>query len=313
MQTLDIVTSTRNEVFNLPLLVESIFETMKTENYSWRLIVSDNSSTDGTWERIISLSNSYPNIIGLRLSKDFGFEASLTAALSQSDADLVLMMASDLQDAPPFIPKFLRKYEEGFDHVYQIVEKRPGVSRLRNLNSQIFYWFAEKFSDGTIQRNSSTYRLITGEVRDSLMQLEESNRFIRALVSWVGYNSVGIPLPRSERVKGKSKATTKAVFSYALKGIMANSTALLDFVGILGLVISVISFTATFTFSAIWILHGVPYAGFGTIAGTIFLGFGLIFLCLGVIAQYLSLVYQEVKNRPNFIIREKCINGKPKL
>jgi len=143
------------------------------------------------------------------------------------------------------------------------------------------------------------------------MQLEESNRFIRALVSWVGYNSIGIPLPRNERLEGKSKARTRTVFSYALKGIMANSTTLLDFVGILGLVVSLVSLTATVIFSAIWIIHGVPYAGFGTVAGSIFLGFGLIFLCLGVIAQYLSLVYQEVKNRPNYIIREKCGNGKP--
>jgi glycosyltransferase involved in cell wall biosynthesis len=304
MKTLDIVTSAKNESQNLVHLVKAIEKVMENEHYTWRVIISENASKDDTWEVVNSLAEKNPKVVGLRMSRDFGFEGAITAGLSHADADAVIIMASDLQDPPEYISIFLRMFEQGYDHVYQVVESRPGVSKIRNLNSTLFYLLAEKLSKGLIQRNSSTFRLISREVRNNLIQLEERNRFIRALVSWLGYNSIGISLPRATRVLGKSKANSRHVFSYAMKGILANSYSLLDFVGVFGLITSTISFIATFIFSFVWIFHGVPFAGFGMLVGTIFLGFGLVFLCLGIIAQYLSLVYEEIKARPNFVIRE---------
>jgi len=304
MKTLDIVTSAKNESQNLVHLVQAIEKVMENEPYTWRVIISENASKDDTWEVINSLAEKNPKVVGLRMSRDFGFEGAITAGLCHADADAVVIMASDLQDPPEYISIFLRMFEQGYDHVYQVVESRPGVSKIRNLNSTVFYLLAEKFSKGLIQKNSSTFRLISREVRDNLIQLEERNRFIRALVSWLGYNSIGISLPRAPRVYGKSKANSRRVFSYAMKGILANSYSLLDFVGIFGVVTSSISLIATFVFSIVWIFHGVPFAGFGMLIGSIFLGFGLVFLCLGIIAQYLSLVYEEIKARPNYVIRE---------
>ena len=304
MKTLDIVTSAKNESQNLVLLVNAIEKVMENEHYTWRVIISENASKDDTWEVINSLAEKNPKVVGLRMSRDFGFEGAITAGLSHADADAVIIMASDLQDPPEYISIFLRMFEQGYDHVYQVVESRPGISKIRNLNSTLFYLLAEKFSKGLIQRNSSTFRLISHEVRDNLIQLEERNRFIRALVSWLGYNSVGISLPRAPRVFGKSKANSRNVFSYAMKGILANSYSLLDFVGVFGVITSSISFIATFVFSIVWFIHGVPFAGFGMLIASIFLGFGLVFLCLGIIAQYLSLVYEEIKARPNYVIRE---------
>ena len=304
MPTLDIVTSAKNESANLTNLIKSIAEVLKDEKYSWRVIISENASTDNTWEVITTLVEEHENIVGLRMSKDFGFEGAITAALEYSNSDVVVMMASDLQDGPEHLTTFLRMYEQGYDHVFQIVNSRPGVSKIRNWNSALFYWFAEKFSNGLIERNSSTYRLITREVRESLLKLDERNRFIRALVNWLGFKSIGIAFPRKARIQGKSKAKSRHVFSYAMKGILANSYSLLNFVGLFGLITSGIAFITTLIFSIIWIVHGVPFAGFGILVGSIFLGFGLVFLCLGIIAQYLSLVYEEIKGRPNFIIRE---------
>lgn len=310
MQTLDIVTSAKNESTNIPKLWYEINQNMLSENYLWRLIIVENGSTDDTWEVISNLAKNNSKISGLKLSKDFGVDNAISAGLSHATADVIIMMASDLQDSPEFISKFLRKYEEGFDHVFQIVNSRPGVSNIRNFNARLFYFVARKFSDGLIVGNSSTFRLITGDVNKSLTKLGERNRFLRALVPWVGFKSIGIKLPRRARVHGTSKsANSKATFKYALRGILANSYSLLDVVGVLGISTSIFSLFLTVISSFVWIFHGVPFAGFGTIFGIISLGFGLILLCLGIIAQYLSLIYEEVKARPNYIISE-IVDGK---
>jgi dolichol-phosphate mannosyltransferase len=304
MKSLDIVTSAKNESKNINILVDEIRQYVDSDSYSWRLIIVENGSSDDTWEIISNLVRDDPKILGIKLSKDFGFDNAISAGLEFATADLIIMMASDLQDSPLFINKFLIKHEEGFDHVFQIVNSRPGVSFIRNTNARFFYFIASKFSNGLIQRNSSTFRLITQDVNKGLARLNERNRFLRALVPWVGYKSVGIELPRRERIHGKSKARSKATFKYALKGILANSYSLLELIGVLGISISILSLLLTIISSFIWIFHGVPFAGFGTIIGVISLGFGLTFLCLGIVSQYLSLIYEEVKGRPNYIISE---------
>jgi glycosyltransferase involved in cell wall biosynthesis len=302
MKTLDIVTSAKNESQNIQILVDEVCAIMEFENYLWRLIIVENGSSDGTWEMVTKMARENPKILGVKLSRDFGFDSAISAGLQLASADAIIMMASDLQDSPEFIPSFLRKYEEGFDHVYQVVSARPGVSVLRNFNSRLFYFIAGKFSKGLIKSNSSTFRLISQNVNVGLEGLDERNRFLRAIIPWVGFKSIGISLPRRERIHGVSKARSRATFRYAFKGILANSYSLLDVVGFFGIVTSISSLILTFVSSVIWISHGVPFAGFGTIVGLISLGFGLIFLCLGIIAQYLSLVYEEVKGRPNYII-----------
>lgn len=301
--TLDIVTSAKNEELNIPILYAQIRDVMVTERYAWRLIVCDNDSTDKTWSVIEGLAAKHENVSGFQMSRDFGFEASIFAAIKNSSANVVIMMTSDLQDPPDAIPNFLREYEAGFDHVYQIVSSRPGVSRLRNLNSKIFYFFANRFSGGLIVKDSSVYRLISRKMADALIQIDERNRFVRALLPWLGFRSKGIFIARKLRTSGDSKASSRVALKYAIKGVLSNSYSLLDFIGMLGLVVFGLASATLLGFLAVWIQVGVPFAGYGLIVSAIVSGFGLVFLCLGVMAQYLSLIYEEVKRRPNYVIR----------
>jgi len=290
-------------------LYEQIKMTMMTEDYDWRLIICDNDSIDNTWSVIEDLATKYDNISAFQMSRDFGFEASIFAAIKNSTADVVIMMTSDLQDPPESIPSFLREYEAGFDHVYQIVNSRPGVSRLRNFNSKVFYYFANHFSGGLIVKDSSVFRLISRNMANALVQIDERNRFVRALLPWLGFRSKGIVVERKLRIAGNSKASSRVAIKYAIKGVLSNSYSLLDFIGLLGLFVFGLSIVTLLGFFGIWMQIGVPFAGYGLVVSAIVSGFGLVFLCLGVMAQYLSLIYEEVKRRPNYVVRETSGKG----
>jgi len=305
LKTLDIITSAFNEEGNISELYDQLYYVLSREDqYSWSLIVCDNASTDGTWFEIQELCKRSNNVLGIRMARDFGFEGAIKAALDRSTADATVIMTSDLQDNPDEIPKFLRQFENGFDHVYQIVTSRPGSSRLRKMNSKLFYWAAGRLSKGQIKNNVSEFRLISRRLRNGLNELNERNRFLRGLVSWVGFNSIGENFPRRERLSGKSKANSLHVFNLGTKAILANSYGVLNVISVIGLSVSVLSALLTMIFSVIWIIQGVPFAGFGMLVSILMLGFGIVMLALGVIAQYLSLMYEEIKQRPNYLVME---------
>ena len=196
------MTSAFNEELNVTKLYSEIERALSLElDYSWTLIIADNGSTDNTWNEITKISMTNNNVVGLRLSKNFGFEGAIKAGLDKSSADAIVVMTSDLQDSPQDIPKFLREFEKGYDNVYQIVTKRPGTSFLRRMNSAVFYLLANKLSQGQIPKNVSEFRLISKRLNEAVRLMPEKNRFLRGIVAWTGFKSIGIPFPRQLRVQ----------------------------------------------------------------------------------------------------------------
>lgn len=302
IKTLDVVTSAKNESANIKALYDRISKTLSNHDLTWRLIICDNSSSDNTWEIIQGISEKDKRVLGVKMSRDFGFEGSIAGGLSLADADAVVMMASDLQDPPEAISDLIAKYEQGYDHVFQIVTTRPGSGLIRRLNSRMFYAIANKLSNGLIRPNSSIFRIVSRDIVSHLNTFKERNRFIRALVMYVGFNSTSLEIAREPRPKGESKASTRHVLALGMRGILSNSSGLLDMVGYFGIFISGLSVVTSIVFAFIWVLVGVPFAGFGLLTSVLLLGFGFSFLALGILAQYISLIYEEVKARPNFII-----------
>jgi dolichol-phosphate mannosyltransferase len=303
---LDIVTSAFNEEDNIAELHRQIKAALSLEpDYSWRMIISDNGSTDQTWNEICKIAKSEKNVSGIRLSKNFGFEGAIKAGLDRSSGDAVIIMTSDLQDSPDDLSKFLREFENGYDNVYQVVTKRPGSSLLRRLNSSIFYWLADKLSQGQIPKNVSEFRLISRRLNEAVRQMPEKNRFLRGIVAWTGFKSIGVPFPRQPRLHGKSKAFTSHVLNLGVKGILVNSYTLLNYVAIFGIVVSSLAFLLTLVFAGVWIFDGTPFAGFGMLVGINLLGFGVVMLTLGIISQYLALMYEEQKSRPSYLIMDE--------
>jgi dolichol-phosphate mannosyltransferase len=286
-----------------------IFKVMKNfPQISWRLIFCDNGSTDRTWETIKELSAQDANIVGIKLSRTFSFDSGLTCGLDHASAEAVILMASDLQDPPEVIIEFLDYYQKGFDQVVAKIIKKDQVPVVRRFFSMIFYKIANKLSKNMIPRDVSDFRLLSKNAYQATRSLREQNRFLRGLMAWTGFETAVVEIERPERFAGNSKyleTRLLKVIQWASSAIFSHSSLPLELVSVVGLTASIISGLATFVFAGIWIFVGVPFAGYGTIVGLLAVGFSLVLLSIGILAQYLALVYEEVKHRPLYVISER--------
>ena len=277
----------------------------KNEKYDFEALIIENGSTDQTWEILKVINAKDPRFKVIRLAKNFGMDGGITAGLNFAKSDAVVFMTADLQDPPELISEFIKKWEDGFENVYMRVTKRVGTGPIRTFNSKAFYWLAGKLTDNRIPKNVSDYRLLDRKVYEAVRGLDERNRFVRGLVAWVGFRSVGIEAERPERFGGESKAYSLGVIGLAFKGIFAHSYIPLRLITMVGVGLSVTSFVFLMVWIIVWMSVGVPFAGFGTIVSVIVLAFGTLTFMLGVVAEYLGLIYEEVKGRPNFIVSEQ--------
>ena len=308
MTTLDIITSAYNEEDCLPELFRRISEVMDSEtSYAYRVLIIDNGSHDKTWELINKASESDSRIIGIRMSRNFSLDSAFTCGLDYATADLAIIMTSDLQDPPEAIPLFLRKYEDGYDQVLAKIIKRDSVPLLRRLLSKVFYRVANGMTSGMLPESVSDFRLVNKRTYSAIRRLRESHRFLRGLGAWVGFNTTHIEIDRPPRFAGESKWLGMSFFKVvgvASRSILAYSAQPLAWVSMLGLSLSIISIFGLLVLAVLWIAFGVPFAGFGSLIGIIILGFAITMFSIGILAQYLGLIYEEVKQRPLYLVTE---------
>ena len=305
MKTISLVIPAYNEescVDELASRLKAVFDSEM--NYSWQAVIVENGSIDSTWIKLSKIAEYDPRFKIIRPSRNFKMDGGLTAGLDYISSDACILMSADLQDPPELIPTFLRKWEEGYENIYGIVSERQGTNLIRRFNSQLFYKIASKLSDGSIPKNASDFRLVDKKVYETVRRMTERNRFVRGLFAWVGFKSIGVPMTRPPRFAGVSNAHTLVVLELALKGIMANSYKPLRFISLFGLCLSLFSFLALFPMIIAWLFIGVPFAGFGTIVTLILFGIGIQSLMLGVVSEYIGLVYEEAKSRPNYVVSE---------
>ena len=295
-----------NEEANIQQLSERLAAVFDEESkYDFEAIIVENGSIDKTFEQSVAARERDPRFKVLQLSRNFRMDGGLTAGLSSASGDAAVLMAADLQDPPELIHEFLRKWEEGYEIVYQIVTDRQGTGPIRRMNSQLFYWVAGIMTDGRIPRNVSDFRLVDRKVYETVNVMQERNRFVRGLFAWVGFSAVGVEADRAPRTGGVSGAHTFGVIDLAFKGIFAHSYKPLRLISLFGLTLSALSFLAIIVFAVRFLVEGVPFAGFGTIVCLFLLMFGFLFTMLGIVSEYVGLIYEEVKQRPNFVVRTK--------
>jgi dolichol-phosphate mannosyltransferase len=287
------------ELFNR---LRSLFE--KEMNYEFEVFVIENGSTDSTWKLLIEIADSDQRFKVIRLSRNFRMDGGLTAGLEYVSGDACVLMTADLQDPPEMISEFLRKWEEGWENIFGVVTKRSGTGPIRRMNSLLFYWLAGKLTDGRLPKNASDFRLVDRKVYETVRSMQERNRFVRGLFAWVGFKSIGIPMDRPPRFGGVSNAHTFKVIELAFKGIFANSYKPLKLVTLFGLILSALSLALIVPMSIWWIVGGVPFAGFGTLVTFFLLILGILSFMLGIVSEYVGLIYEEVKQRPNYIVSE---------
>ena len=303
---ISIVTPAYNEQENIPELTHRL-QAMFAENpaYDFEVIVVENGSTDATYERLMESHAADPRFKIVQLARNFGADGGVTAGLASATGNAAVIMCADLQDPPELITQFIKTWEEGYENVYQIVTKREGSSWLRRVNSQAFYWLINAMTGGLFPRNVSDFRLVDRRVYTTINEMREHNRFMRGMFYWAGFRSTGIEHARPPRFAGETKANTRTVLALAIKGILSYSLLPLRLITYMGMGVSVFAFLFLIYTVIRAEFFGVPFAGYGSIMGVMLLMFGFLFTMLGVVAEYVGLIYEEVKKRPNFVVREK--------
>ena len=305
VKSIEIISPVFNEQECLPEFINqclAIFS--EIPQYEWGLTLVENGSTDNSWNIMQEKALHNPKIKLIKLSRNFGMDGGLTAGISQSRADAIILMASDLQDPPSAIPGFVEMWEKGYDNVYGIVTKRGGVPLIRRMNSQIFYFVANRLTGNLIPRNVSDFRLLSKRMYSALYSMKEANRVVRGMIAWLGFKSVGIDVERAPRYGGQSKAHSWRVIGIGVRAILANSYLPLRLISFLGFFVSLGSILSLVFTTILFLFYGVPFPGFGTIISLILLLFGILFLILGILSEYIGMIYEEVKMRPNFVIEE---------
>lgn len=302
---ISIVTSAYNEENNIDELSRQLKKVFKENTqYEYEVIFVENGSTDRTYEKMYQVHQQDPRFKIVQLSRNFRMDGGITAGLHFARGDAAVIMTANLQDKPSLITEFIKRWEEGYENVYGIVKKRTGKSLFRKLNSQLFYLLAKYLTGNIIPENASDFRLVDKKVYQTINNMNERNRFMRGMFAWSGFKSIGVEYERADRFAGKSHAHFFHVLQLAVHGIFAFSYMPLRFIAVLGFIVSFLSLLYLLYMVIIVFIRGVPFPGFGTIISLILLMFGLLFLTLGIIGQYIAQIYEEVKERPNYIVRD---------
>lgn len=296
-----------NEEANIPELYNQLSKVMADEKrYNFEIIAIEHGSTDSTFAKLKKIRVSDKRLKILQLSRNFGnVDAALTSGLAFAKGDAVVILMGDLQEPPELISEFLRKWEKGFEIVYGVVKKRADFSKMRQFNSRLFYKVLGLMTGGMFDENATDFRLIDRKVVDVINSMSERNKFLRGLIAWTGFKQIGIPYSRSPRFAGKSKADFLTVLRVAANGIFSFSYIPLRIVTILGFVIAAFSFLSIIIELIFMLIIGKVAPGIFTIIVLIGFLFGMLFIILGIIGEYLARIYDEVKGRPVYIVKDK--------
>lgn len=274
----------------------------------FEVILVDNCSEDGTLSIMKQIHEEDERYQYISFSRNFGKDSSMYAGLKASTGDYVTVMDADLQDPPELLKEMYEALKSGeYDCAAAYRQNRKGEPWLRSMLADAFYRFMGKISDAEMVNGARDFRLMTRQMVESVLQLEESQRFTKGIFSWVGFSTKWIPFENRERVAGRTKLPMKSAFSYALRGIVAFSTVPLVITSILGLILCTVAFIYTVYVIAYQMVWHDAVPGYPSLVSIILFGFGINFLVLGIIGQYLAQMYLEIKHRPKYIIRESSM------
>lgn len=274
------------------------------DRYDFEFLVIENGSRDSTFVRLLDIRARDPRFKIVRFSRNFGIEGAITAGLRCIEGDAAIIMCADLQDPPELIPELIASWESGYQNVYGIIRSRSDESRLRKAMTRVFYWLVNRLNQQPVPQNVSDFRLVDRKMYETMNRLNEKNRMLRTMWGWIGGTSIGVPFDRPPRHGGQSTYALGRNIAFALRGIMSSSTTPLKVIPFFGVAISGFSFVLLLGFVVRWFLLGVPFSGFGTIVALMLLLFGLLFLLLGMVTEYIGLIFEEVRNRPLYVTTE---------
>jgi len=301
---LTIVVPAHNEEGNIEPLYRALVHQLDPLNLSWDFIAVDDGSTDGTWKKIKQLAATDGRVFGIHLSRNFGHQNALFAGLSHATGRAVISMDSDMQHPPHVIPTLVEKWQSGYQIVKTVRESAGNLPLVKSLTSDWFYKIFTYLSGVKIKAGASDFRLLDQAVLQEILQLGENDIFFRGVVEWVGYESCDVHYSVESRLSGESKYTVLRMIAFAWKGVSSFSVVPLRIAVVIGLLTSFIAFIATFYAVLSKFLSGEVVSGWASsLALTSFL-FGVMFVFLGVLGEYVGRILIEVRGRPRFLISQ---------
>jgi dolichol-phosphate mannosyltransferase len=301
-QKLSVVVPCYNEEEVLTQLHERLTAACKeVVNDDFQIVLVNDGSSDTTWRLISELADQDSRVLGISLSRNHGHQLSLAAGLSWCSGDRVLVIDADLQDPPELLGRMMQLMDEGADVVYGQRSNRLGETYFKKTTASLFYRFLARITDVPIPRNSGDFRLMSRRVVDLINAMPEQHRFVRGMVSWVGFRQVPLLYERKERVAGETKYPLRRMFDFSIDAITGFSVTPLRIASGLGMLFAL---TGLFGLAyALWSwIAGVTVPGWTSVVIIVLILGSVQLMVLGIIGEYLGRLYMETKNRPLFIV-----------
>jgi glycosyltransferase involved in cell wall biosynthesis len=298
-----------NEARNLSRVVPEVLAVLATLSGQVELIVVDDGSRDDTEQVMQGLCAAHPQVVFLKLSRNFGKESALTAGLETALGDVVILMDADGQHPPSILPEMLQKWKHGSDVVYAVRKTRLDQSGLQIRLTGLFYKLVNWGNRVQIPADAGDFRLMDRRVVEALKSLPERNRFMKGLYAWVGFSSTAIDYEPLSRVGGMSNFGLRGSLSLALTGIVAFSTAPLRALTYLGLALSAVALGYGAWVVVDYFVSGIAVPGYATIVVGMMFFSGIQLLSIGVLAEYVGRIYEEVKQRPTYLVSQRQGSG----
>jgi glycosyltransferase involved in cell wall biosynthesis len=302
--TFSIVAPIFNELENIPELYRRVKAVMSSMPGTWELVLVDDGSSDGSTEAIRTLAQQDKHIRPVIFARNFGHQVAITAGWDYARGEAVVIMDADLQDPPEVIPEMIAKWHEGYEVVYAVRAEREGETWFKKATASLFYRIVHLITDVKIPMDSGDFRLMDRKVVDVLKSMHEKYRFPRGMSAWVGFRQIGLPYKRAMRFSGTTKYPFNKMFKLALNAITGFSyfpLQLATYFGFLSAGMSIIAIPVVIIMRLIG--HGAFLGQATTLIAVLFLG-GVQLISLGVLGEYLGRIYDEVKGRPLYIVRE---------
>ena len=304
MKDISVVIPVFNEMENIPLIYPEVKKILDDMNASYEIIFVDDGSTDGSYVLLKKLCTLDKKVRLLRLNRNFGQQAALTAGIDHARGEAIITMDCDLQDPPSMLPDMHKKWEEGYEVVYMRRQHRKDFF-LKKYSALLYYKLLSLFSDLKFEGNVGEFRLIDRKVLTELLQMREKSRYLRGMISWMGFNYTFLNYDRPKRKKGKTGFSLLKMIRLAMHGILNFSLFPLRLGLILGFIVFILGliFLAYMTLDSL--INDVIYPLYKWLSVTTFLFTGLLFIMIWILGEYIGKIYEETKGRPIYIIQDR--------
>lgn len=302
---LSIVVPMHNEAASIQALYQRLLPILDATGLTWELVCVNDGSHDDTLARLLTLRAQDERVVIIDLSRNFGKEPALTAGLFEARGHAVIPMDADLQDPPELIPQLVQGWQAGFDMVLATRSSRATDTWLKRHSAQWFYKVLNALSDVPIPENAGDFRLVTRPVVEAMRQFPERRRFMKGLFAWVGFRVTSVSYERPERFAGRSNFNLWRLWNFALEGITSFSHVPLRIASYMGFVVSALSFLYALKIVTDTLIYGNTVKGYPSLIVAILFFSGIQLMALGIIGEYLGRIYEESKQRPLYLVRQR--------